>query len=218
LTSFWSDAAAWVQAIGTIAAVAGAAWVAARESRVARRREERDRLEAIERETHALVAAKTAALNLAILATTQIHELLVLLRDERRRGRVVRVSPSRTLATDERLLTAFPIQSLNDAESMVAFSYFPGALAMAAEVYANLEAAVRASDGDKQGAIFTEYANQMARLDETARARLADFKRALQLPEVVEAALTPPAPARLTRSAKDDALRTGATGHERASA
>ena len=176
---FWGDVAAWVQAVGTVAAVVGAAWVAAGESRAARRREESVRREAAAREDKALAASQTAALNLAILAATQIHELHNLLRDETRRGRVARVSPSRTLATNERLLTAFPIQSLNDADAMVAFAYFPGALSMAEEVYANLEAAVRAAEDSDRAAIFTEYDRQMARIDRTARERLAALKAAL---------------------------------------
>jgi hypothetical protein len=39
--SIWSETAAWVEAIGAIAAVIGASWVAASDSRAARRREER---------------------------------------------------------------------------------------------------------------------------------------------------------------------------------
>lgn len=179
MTNFWDAAAAWVQAIGTVAAVVGAAWVAAGESRSARRREEAARLEAMAREARAQNASRTAALNLAILAATQIHDLHTLLRDETRRGRVARVSPSRTLATNERLLTAFPIQSLNDADAMVAFAYFPGALSMAEEVYANLEAAVRAAEPGEQGEIFAEYSRQMSRIDRTAQEHLAALKAAL---------------------------------------
>jgi hypothetical protein len=178
----WSDAAAWVQAIGTIAAVVGSGWVAARESRWARQREEQARLEAVQREAHSLFATKTAALNLAILAATQIHELHVLLRDEVRRGRIARVSPSRALITNEHLLTAFPIQSLGDAEAMVAFAYFPGALAMAAEVYANLEAAVRNAVDGHEKEIFAEYAQQMGQLDRVAQERLTALRLALEEP------------------------------------
>ena len=39
--SIWSDTAAWVEAIGAIAAVIGSGWVAASDSRATRRREER---------------------------------------------------------------------------------------------------------------------------------------------------------------------------------
>lgn len=52
MNSTSSDMAAWVQAICTIAAVVGAAWVAAREGRQARRLEARDREEALGRERH----------------------------------------------------------------------------------------------------------------------------------------------------------------------
>lgn len=194
MNSFWGDVAAWVQAVGTVAALIGAAWVAAGESRAARRREEQALREAQAREARALAASRTAALNLAILAATQIHELHTLLRDETRRGRVVRVSPSRTVATSEQLLTAFPIQSLNDADAMVAFAYFPGALAMAEEVYANLEAAVRAASADQHGAIFTEYGRRMARIDRTAQERLTALKAALG---------QDPAPAAELRQVKD---------------
>lgn len=166
----WYDAAAWVQAVGTIAAVVGAAWVAAGESRSARRREEQS-----------VAAAHTAALNLALLAASQIHDLHSLLRDEARRGRVARVSPSRTLATTERLLTGFPIQSLNDAQVMIAFSYFPGALATAAEIYGNLESAVRAAPEAEHGDLFSEYAKQMVRLDTAVKGHIGQLRQALGL-------------------------------------
>lgn len=84
----WSEAAAWVEAIGAIAAVVGSGWVAARDSRAARGREERAEAAAERREARAVLAAKTAALNLAILAATQIRDLHVLLVDDAWRGRV----------------------------------------------------------------------------------------------------------------------------------
>ena len=181
MADVWSDASAWVQAVGTIAAVVGAAWVAARESRESRVREEADRKAAAEREAKALGASRTAAMNLAILAITQIHDLHNLLKDEARRGRVQRVSPSRILETNERLLTAFPIQSLNDADAMVAFAFFPGALATAAEIYANLEAAVRAADDASREEVFSDFARQMAQLDRTAQRRCRELRESLGL-------------------------------------
>jgi hypothetical protein len=179
--SFWYDAAAWVQAGGTIVAVAGAAWIAAGDARASRRREELIRSEAREREERARKAAKTAALNLAILASTQIHDLHVLLPDEAWRARVRRVSPSRTLLATERLLIAFPIQSLDDARAMVAFAHFPGALDTAAEIYGNLERAVRAASEEERATIFTEYALQMQRLDASTQTRLQTFRAVLGL-------------------------------------
>ncbi len=179
--SVWSDTASWVQAIGTIAAVIGAAWVAASDSRASRRREERVREETQRREEQSALSAKTAALNLAILAVTQIHDLHLLLRDEARRGRIARVSPSHALLATERLLTAFSIQSLGDASAMVAFSRFPSALAAAAEVYANLEKAVRAAEETERGGVFAEYGKQMAQLDNAAKRRLQELKNALKL-------------------------------------
>ena len=83
---FWSDAAAWVQAVGTVAAVIWAAWIARGEARAALRREELGRIETLEREARSLAAARTAALNLAILAATHIRQLHALLRDEPGRG------------------------------------------------------------------------------------------------------------------------------------
>jgi hypothetical protein len=133
--SIWSETAAWVEAIGAIAAVIGSGWVAARGSRAARRREERAEAAAVRKEERGLLATKTATLNLAILASTQIHDLHVLLVDEAWRGRVTRVSASRALLATERMLTAFPIQSLSDAPAMVEFSRFPASLATAAEIY-----------------------------------------------------------------------------------
>jgi hypothetical protein len=179
--SVWTEAAAWVEALGAIGAVVGAAWVAANESRASRRREDRALQEAEHREHRALLATRTAALNLGILAVTQIHDLHILLQDEAWRGRVTRVSPSLTLLTTERMLTAFPIQSLGDAEAMVAFSRFPSALATAAEVYANLESAVRAAGPADQATIFVQYAGQMERIDATVRRGLSDLRRALHL-------------------------------------
>jgi hypothetical protein len=127
------------------------------------------------------LATRTAALNLAILATTQIHDLHILLADDAWRGRVTRVSASRGLLVTERMLTAFPIQSLTDAKAMVEFSRFPASLAAAAEIYTNLETAVRAAAEADRGAIFTASDQQMARLDATAGRQLAALAKALGL-------------------------------------
>ena len=183
--NIWTVTAAWVEAVGAIAAVVGAGWVAAGESRASRLREERAQREVERKEERAALATRTAALNLAILAATEIHDLHILLRDEAWRGRVARVSPSRSLLATERMLTSFPIQSLADAPSMVAFSRFPAALATAAEVYANLETAVRAARADARGAIFAEYDKQMERLDKSAKRQLHDLGAALGL-KIVE--------------------------------
>jgi len=181
--SVWTVTAAWVEAVGAIAAVVGAAWVAAGESRAARVREERARDDAERKEARSVLATKTAALNLSILAATQIHDLHVLLRDESWRGRVERVSPSRTLLATERMLTTFPIQSLADAPAMVEFSRFPAALATAAEVYGNLETAIRAAADGERGAIFAACAAQMERIDVRAQRGLHDLRLSLDLPD-----------------------------------
>ena len=182
--SIWSETAAWVEAIGAIAAVIGSGWVAASESRATRRREERAAAAAILKEERGVLATKTAALNLAILASTQIHDLHVLLVDEAWRGRVTRVSASRALLATERMLTSFPIQSLNDAPAMVEFSRFPASLATAAEIYANLETAVRAAEESGRAAIFDASNQQMARLDSSAQRQLSALKKALGLETV----------------------------------
>jgi hypothetical protein len=177
--SIWTETAAWVEAIGAIAAVIGSGWVAARDSRAARGREERASAEALRKEERAALATRTAALNLAILAATQIHDLHVLLKDEAWRGRVTRVSASHMLLGTERMLTAFPIQSLADAPAMVEFSRFPASLATAAEVYANLETAVRAAPEAERGEIFEMFQKQMQRVDVSATRQLAALRRAL---------------------------------------
>ena len=187
--SLSSQIAAWVEAIGAIAAVIGAAWVSAREGRAARRREERLAADARLREQRGVRSNKTAALNLAILAATQIHEMHVRLTDEAWRGRVARVSASRNLVVTENMLIAFPIQSLGDAPAMVAFSRFPGALATAAEVYANLERAVRAAPEPERGGLFDRYSQQMKSLDEFVAQGLETLRAALGLPD--EAATAP---------------------------
>ncbi len=128
-----------------------------------------------------MLATKTAALNLAILAVTQIHDLHVLLRDEAWQGRVTRVSASRTLLATEHMLTAFPIQSLADAPAMVEFSRFPAALATASEIYSNLETAVRAAKANERGPMFISYSEQMARLDASTTRQLNDLRKALDL-------------------------------------
>jgi hypothetical protein len=174
-----SAAAAWVEAIGAIAAVIGSGWVAAGESRAARRREDRAAAAAVLKEAHEALATRTAALNLAILATAQIHNLHVLLADEVWRGRVTRVSASHGLLATERMLTAFPIQSLTEAAAMVEFSRFPASLAIAAEIYANLEGAVRAASQADRGAMFDASNEQMDRLDKTTNRQLAAFATTL---------------------------------------
>jgi hypothetical protein len=179
--SIWSETAAWVEAIGAIAAVIGAGWVAASESRATRRREERAEAAALRKEERTALATRTAALNLAILASTQINDLHVQLKDEAWRGRVTRVSASRALLATERMLTAFPIQSLGDAPAMVEFSRFPASLATAAEVYANLETAVRAAAETDRGAIFEQYNKQMERLDDSTKRQLKALRKSLNL-------------------------------------
>jgi hypothetical protein len=187
--SIWTETAAWVEAIGAIAAVIGSGWVAARDSRAARLREERAEAGALRREERAALATRTAALNLAILATTQIHDLHVRLKDEAWRGRVTRVSASHVLQGTEHMLTAFPIQSLADAAAMVEFSRFPAALAAAAEIYANLETAVRAASVDERGPIFETYQKHMERVDLAASHQLVALRRALRLDEDATAAV-----------------------------
>jgi len=179
--SIWSETAAWVEAIGAIGAVIGAGWVAASESRATRRREERSEAAATRKEERTALATRTAALNLAILASTQINDLHVQLKNEAWRGRVTRVPASRALLATERMLTAFPIQSLSDAPAMVEFSRFPASLATAAEVYANLETAVRAADEADRGAIFDQYNKQMERLDESTKRQLSALRKSLNL-------------------------------------
>lgn len=181
IESPWSAAAAWVEAIGAIAAVVGSGWVAARDSRAARGREERAEAAAVRKEARGLLATRTAALNLAILAATQIHDLHILLADDAWRGRVTRVSASRALLATERMLTAFPIQSLTDATAMVEFSRFPASLAIAAEIYVNLETAVRAAAEPDRGAIFTASDEQMARVDKATARQLGALAKALGL-------------------------------------
>ena len=208
--SIWSETAAWVEAIGAIAAVIGSGWVAASDSRAARRREERAAAAAILKEERGVLATKTAALNLAILASTQIHDLHVLLVDEAWRGRVTRVSASRAILATERMLTAFPIQSLSDAAAIVEFSRFPASLATAAEIYANLETAVRAADEAERGAIFDATNQQMARLDSSTQRQLAGLRNALKL-ETVEpsGSVHEPAPGASSQPSPVEVLRLG---------
>jgi len=190
--SLSSQIAAWVEAIGAIAAVIGSGWVAARNARSTRLREQRAEATALRKEERATLATKTAALNLAILASTQIHDLHVLLKDEAWRGRVTRVSASRALLATEHMLTAFPIQSLGDAMAMVDFSRFPGSLATAAEIYSNLEAAVRAAAESERGAIFEQYNAQMERLDNSVKRELVALRKALHFQIESDLTLTPP--------------------------
>jgi hypothetical protein len=179
--SAWTEAAAWVEAIGAIAAVIGSGWVAASESRATRRREDRVAAAMIRREEREELSTQTAALNLAILASTQIHDLHVALVDVAWRGRVTRVSASRALLATERMLTSFPIQSLGDAPAMVEFSRFPASLATAAEIYENLETAVRAAPEPDRAALFDASNQQMARLDAATQRQLSALRTALGL-------------------------------------
>ena len=79
------------------------------------------------------------------------------------------------------MLTGFPLQSLEDAPAMMAFSRFPAALATAAEIYVNLETAVRAAAEADRGAIFERYYAQMERLDSTAKRQLGILRKSLNL-------------------------------------
>jgi hypothetical protein len=176
LSDIWYNTAAWVQAVGTIGAVLGSAWLAKSESRAAR-----------QREADARLASKTAALNLALLAQGQIHSLHQLLRDEARRGRLNHISPSRGFLASQQMLTSFPIHTLEDPDAMVAFSYFPSSLAVAAEIYGHLEEAVRAADEENPTEIFDHYAAQMVLVEEHLDERLAQLKAALKLADGVGA-------------------------------
>jgi len=179
--SIWMELAAWVEAIGAIAAIIASGRLGALESRAARQREEHAEAAAILKEQRGILATKTAALNLAILASTQVHDLHDLLVDQAWRGRVTRISASRALLATERMLTAFPIQSLTDAKTMVEFSRFPASLATAAEIYANLETAVRAAKEPDRAALFDASNEQMARLDKSTRLQLAALAKSLGL-------------------------------------
>jgi hypothetical protein len=170
VNTFWDNAASWVQAIGTIAAVIGTAWIASREARAASRRAEEGR-----------VAAKTAALNLAMLAHNHVHQLRLLLSDEARRGRLNHISPSRTFLAHQQMLVGFLIESLEDPDAMVAFAFFPGALAMAADLYGHLEDAVRTAEEDDPVEVFVHYADQMAVIEDMLGERLGQLKAALKL-------------------------------------
>jgi hypothetical protein len=90
------------------------------------------------------------------------------------------------------MLTAFPIQSLGDAVAMVDFSRFPGSLATAAEIYSNLEAAVRAAAESDRNVIFEQYNAQMERLDNAVKRELVALREALDLQIKNEPTLTPP--------------------------
>lgn len=175
------ELAAWVESIGAIAAVIASGRLGARESQAARQHEERAEAAAILKERRSILATKTAALNLAILASTQIHDLHDLLVDQAWRGRVTRISASRAILATERMLTAFPIQSLTDARAMVEFSRFPTSLATAAEIYENLEAAVRAVKEADRGVLFDASNLQMARLDKATSLQLAALAKSLGL-------------------------------------
>jgi hypothetical protein len=64
---------------------------------------------------------------------------------------------------------------------MVEFSRFPADLATAAEVYANLETAVRAAAETDRGAIFDQYNKQMERLDDSTKRHLKALRKSLNL-------------------------------------
>lgn len=176
MSNFWYNAAAWVQAIGTIAAVIGTAWLSSRDARAASRRAEEAR-----------IAAKTAALNLAILAHTHVCQLGQLLRDEARRGRLNYISPSRSFVSQQQMLIGFPIESLEDPDAMVAFAFFPSALLMAADLYTHLEEAVRAAEEENPAEIFDHYSAQMATIEELLQQHLDELKAALNLKDGIAA-------------------------------
>jgi hypothetical protein len=79
------------------------------------------------------------------------------------------------------MLIAFPVQKLGDAPSMVEFCRFPAALATAAEVYANLEAAVRLATEPDRAAIFEDYAKTMERIDASAHRSRVELRKSLCL-------------------------------------
>jgi hypothetical protein len=193
MSSFWYAAAAWVQAIGTIAAVVGSAWLAASGTRAARRRAEEARM-----------GAKTAALNLAIMAYRHVNEMQVLLRDETHRARLHHFSPSRTFLSHQQMLIGFPIESLEDSDAMVAFAFFPGGLALAADIYSRLEEAVRLAEGGDLAEVHAPYALQLALVEERLEVHLEQLRSALKLPDGVAAGQGAPPHARRRVAAQHD--------------
>ena len=63
---------------------------------------------------------------------------------------------------------------------MVEFSRFPASLATAAEIYTNLETAVRATKTNDRAVIFDEYNKQMERLDDSVELQLSKLKKSLR--------------------------------------
>jgi hypothetical protein len=177
MSDVWYNAAAWAQAIGTIGAVIGSGWVAASAGRAAREQAAQQR-----------IAAKTAALNLAVLAHTFVKRMHELLQDESWRGRLNHISVSHSLLANQQMLLSFPIESLEDPDAMVAFAFFPGGLAVAADLYAHLEEAVRAAEEDDPKEVFDHYIEQMGAMEQHLSDRLHELKAALKLPEAVSVA------------------------------
>ena len=124
-----------------------------------------------------------------------------------------RLSASRALLATERMLTAFPLQSLTNATAMVEFSRFPASLATAAESYANLEMAVRAAAPPNRGPIFDASNEQMARLDQVTRRQLTALGKALELDVVELSGLAPTfLPVEMTGSPERGGSGPGLTG------
>lgn len=73
------------------------------------------------------------------------------------------------------------------------FSRFPASLATAAEIYANLEMAVRAAAASDRGPLFDASNEQMARLDQATRRQLSALATALDL-DLTELSDLAPAP------------------------
>jgi 2-oxo-4-hydroxy-4-carboxy--5-ureidoimidazoline (OHCU) decarboxylase len=64
------------------------------------------------------------------------------------------------------------------------------ALATAAEIYANLETAVRAADDASREEVFAEFARQIGQLDRTAQRRCRELRESLGLDGVAHVAGT----------------------------
>lgn len=121
---FGSSVAAWVQAIGSVGAIAGAAWIAGVQSREARAREERDRLADAEAARQAQQTKTLVCSRLISVFRIKVQTLFERLCEHADAGETPRIGHivGRGFEVAFKNLAAFPVSELTNAGAVIAFA------------------------------------------------------------------------------------------------
>lgn len=174
---FGASVAAWIQAIGSVGAIAGAAWIAGGQSREARAREERDRLADAEAARQAQQTKTLVCSRLVSVFRVKVQALFERLCEHADAGEAPRVGlmVGRGFEVAFKNLAAFPMSELTNDRAVMAFARAiedgDDVLVLLSELRANEE---RADDGGlelfaERRWVLQEFVDQFAVLDDALR-------------------------------------------------